>query len=100
MRLAFLFLFLSLCIPNQQGRLRSTDRAVLRRFHHHNPGVQTSINPSGTRNEVPRAKFPPVDFHGHPPALNSASTIQSVVTAMDELNLQVMVQAEEVLEPH
>ena len=44
-------------------------------------------------NRVPRAKFPTVDFHGHPPTLSSASAIQRVITAMDELNLQVMVQA-------
>src|SRR5262250_2127611 len=40
---------------------------------------------------VPRAKFPTVDMHGHPPPLTSAETIASVVTAMDSLNLRVMV---------
>ena len=43
--------------------------------------------------EVPRAKFPAVDFHGHPPNLASPENIEQVVAAMDELNLQVMVQA-------
>jgi len=43
--------------------------------------------------EVPRAKFPAVDLHGHPPTLDDAGTIADVVSAMDELNLQVMVQA-------
>jgi len=43
--------------------------------------------------EVPRAKFPAVDFHGHPPNLASPENIEEVVAAMDELNLQVMVQA-------
>jgi predicted TIM-barrel fold metal-dependent hydrolase len=44
--------------------------------------------------EVPRAKFPVVDFHGHPPSLSSADNIRSVVEAMDRLNIQVMVQAQ------
>ncbi|HWP37933.1 MAG TPA: amidohydrolase family protein [Gemmatimonadales bacterium] len=42
-------------------------------------------------NPVPRAKFPAVDFHGHPPALTSQDVINSVGAAMDSLNLQVMV---------
>jgi predicted TIM-barrel fold metal-dependent hydrolase len=42
---------------------------------------------------VPRAKFPVVDFHGHPPALVSAEAINRVGAAMDALNLQVMVNA-------
>lgn len=43
--------------------------------------------------EVPRAKFPVVDFHGHP-RLNSPEAIEQVVAAMDRLNLQVIVQAQ------
>src|SRR5262245_11073856 len=43
--------------------------------------------------KVPRAKFPAVDFHGHPPRLNSPDAIRNVVAAMDRLNLRVMVQA-------
>jgi predicted TIM-barrel fold metal-dependent hydrolase len=43
--------------------------------------------------EVPRAGFPVVDFHGHPPNLSSREAIEQVVAAMDDLNLQVMVQA-------
>ncbi len=42
---------------------------------------------------VPRAKFPAVDFHGHPPFLGSPDAAREVVAAMDALNLQVMVQA-------
>jgi uncharacterized protein len=42
---------------------------------------------------VPRAKFPVIDLHGHPPRLASAQTIQTVLDAMNNLNLQVMVQA-------
>ena len=42
---------------------------------------------------VPRARFPVVDFHGHPGDLSSPETIERVVAAMDDLNVQVMVQA-------
>jgi predicted TIM-barrel fold metal-dependent hydrolase len=42
---------------------------------------------------VPRAKYPVVDVHGHPPNLTDPSTITAVVAAMDSLNLAVMVQA-------
>ena len=42
---------------------------------------------------VPRAKFPVVDLHGHPPTLDNLEAIEQVVAAMDELNLQVIVQA-------
>jgi predicted TIM-barrel fold metal-dependent hydrolase len=42
---------------------------------------------------VPRAKFPVVDFHGHPPALLSPEAIERVGAAMDTLNLRVMVNA-------
>jgi predicted TIM-barrel fold metal-dependent hydrolase len=42
---------------------------------------------------VPRAKFPVVDIHGHPPPLVSGDVIKTVLAAMDQLNVQVMVQA-------
>jgi uncharacterized protein len=42
---------------------------------------------------VPRAKYPVVDFHGHPPALTSKGVIDTVVAAMDRLNVQVIVNA-------
>lgn len=42
---------------------------------------------------VPRAKFPVVDFHGHPPALVSDEAINPVGSAMDSLNVRVMVNA-------
>lgn len=42
---------------------------------------------------VPRAKFPVVDIHGHPPFLNSAEVIEQVGRAMDQLNIRVMVSA-------
>src|SRR5262245_15275478 len=36
---------------------------------------------------VPKAKFPAIDIHGHPPALTSAESINRVIQAMDALNL-------------
>ena len=42
---------------------------------------------------VPRAKFPVVDFHGHPASLVDNATIEGVGKAMDDLNLRVMVSA-------
>ena len=61
------------------------------------PPSITEYKPRSTlvvpENMVPRAKFPVVDFHGHPPTLDNAETIEQVIAAMDELNLQVMVQA-------
>jgi predicted TIM-barrel fold metal-dependent hydrolase len=42
---------------------------------------------------VPRAKFPVVDIHGHPPALTSDDAIARVAAAMDPINVQVMVNA-------
>ena len=93
-RLAFLFFFLSLCIPNAQSQAQITRR---NRTPQIPPPTILEYKPRSTlivpEHKVPQAKFPAVDFHGHPPALNSPGTIQSVVTAMDELNLQVMVQA-------
>ena len=94
MRLAFLFLCLSLFIPNRQGQAQITRR---NRTPQIPPPTILEYKPQSTlivpEHEVPRAKFPAVDFHGHPPTLNNPGTIQSVVTAMDDLNLQVMVQA-------
>jgi predicted TIM-barrel fold metal-dependent hydrolase len=40
---------------------------------------------------VPRARFPVVDLHGHPPALVGPDVIERVGAAMDSLNLRVMV---------
>jgi predicted TIM-barrel fold metal-dependent hydrolase len=42
---------------------------------------------------VPKAKFPVVDIHGHPPPLVNPQAIQTVLDAMNQLNVQVMVQA-------
>jgi predicted TIM-barrel fold metal-dependent hydrolase len=43
---------------------------------------------------VPRAKFPVVDVHGHPPSPTSAADYDRVVNAMDALNVRVMVYAQ------
>lgn len=42
---------------------------------------------------VPRAKFPAVDLHGHPPRLISPEVVNQVGAKMDSLNLWVMVNA-------
>ena len=42
---------------------------------------------------VPRAKFPVVDIHGHPPLLSGPEVVERVVDSMDPLNLRVMVNA-------
>lgn len=42
--------------------------------------------------KVPRAKFPVVDIHGHPPAFTSPEAVSNVVRLMSPLNIQVMVQ--------
>jgi uncharacterized protein len=41
--------------------------------------------------KVPRAKFPVVDFHGHPPSMDSPDAVNRLGRTMDPLNLQVMV---------
>ncbi len=46
------------------------------------------------RHPVPKAKFPAIDIHGHPPALTSAESISRLVVEMDALNLRVMVSAD------
>jgi predicted TIM-barrel fold metal-dependent hydrolase len=43
---------------------------------------------------VPKARYPAIDIHGHPPSLSSPESIESVVRAMDALNLRVMVSAD------
>lgn len=40
---------------------------------------------------VSRAKFPVIDMHGHPPPLTSPEAVDKVVSAMDLLNLRVMI---------
>jgi predicted TIM-barrel fold metal-dependent hydrolase len=42
---------------------------------------------------VPRAKFPVVDFHGHPPPLSGPDAVNVVGDSMSPLNIQLMVNA-------
>ena len=60
------------------------------------PPSITEYKPKATlvvpEHRVPRAKFPVVDIHGHPPAFSSPGAVQEVVTLMTPLNIQVMVQ--------
>src|SRR3954468_905318 len=57
----------------------------------------TDYKPKSTlvvpQHPVPRAKFPVVDIHGHPPNLTSPAAVDQFVATMDPLNLQVMVNA-------
>jgi uncharacterized protein len=46
-----------------------------------------------TETPVPRAKFPVIDIHGHPPGINSAEGLSRMVAEMDKLNLRVMTSA-------
>jgi predicted TIM-barrel fold metal-dependent hydrolase len=46
-----------------------------------------------TETPVPRAKFPVIDIHGHPPGINSAEGLARMVQEMDKLNLRVMTSA-------
>jgi len=44
---------------------------------------------------VPKAKFPAIDYHGHPMNLTaSAEGLDTLIAAMDSLNLRVMVSAD------
>ena len=60
------------------------------------PPSITEYKPESTlvvpENFVARSKFPSVDFHGHP-RMSDRESIEQVVAAMDELNLQVIVVA-------
>jgi predicted TIM-barrel fold metal-dependent hydrolase len=42
--------------------------------------------------KVPRAKYPVIDIHGHPPSFSSADAVKNVVAQMSPLNIQIMVQ--------
>lgn len=61
------------------------------------PPSITEYKPQSTlvvpEHEVPRARFPVVDIHGHPPTLDNRETIEQVLQEMDRLNIGVMVQA-------
>ncbi|MCC7415640.1 MAG: amidohydrolase family protein [Acidobacteria bacterium] len=43
---------------------------------------------------VPRAKFPAIDFHGHPGNMSNAGNVASVVAALDTLNVRMLIAAD------
>ena len=49
-----------------------------------------------TETKVPRAKFPVIDIHGHPPGVNSPEGLARLVADMDRINLRVMTVASNV----
>lgn len=42
---------------------------------------------------VPRAKFPAIDFHGHPGDISSAEALERLGAAMDSIGVQIMIAA-------
>ncbi len=42
---------------------------------------------------VPKAKFPVIDLHGHPPTLSGPDVVQRVVEAMDPVGVRLMINA-------
>jgi predicted TIM-barrel fold metal-dependent hydrolase len=53
----------------------------------------TLIAPAHT---VPKAKFPAIDYHGHPTQLNSAESLEQLGKALDDINVRVIVAANNV----
>ena len=48
-----------------------------------------------TAHPVPRAKFPAIDFHGHPQdRLSSADALARMASELDQLNVGLMVAAD------
>jgi predicted TIM-barrel fold metal-dependent hydrolase len=43
--------------------------------------------------EVPKARFPAIDFHGHPRAISSAEELATLQTSLDSLNVRLIVAA-------
>ena len=71
----------------RQGRGDRQPEAPLPNIREYKP-ASTLVVP---QHLVPRAKFPVIDMHGHPPPLITPEAVQSVVKAMDPLNLRIMV---------
>jgi uncharacterized protein len=46
--------------------------------------------------KVPRAKFPVIDIHGHPPGVNTPEGLARLIADMDRINLRVMTVASNV----
>jgi predicted TIM-barrel fold metal-dependent hydrolase len=71
----------------RQGRADRQPDAPLPNIREYKP-ASTLVVPA---HFVPRAKFPVIDFHGHPPPLTSPEAVERVVAAMDPLNLRILV---------
>jgi uncharacterized protein len=88
--LALIFLWAMPGSADAQNRRRNREPTVP-------PPTITEYKPRSTlvvpEHPVPRAKYPAVDVHGHPPLLDNPENIQRVLEAMDRLNIGVMVQA-------
>jgi uncharacterized protein len=81
--------------PPQRGQLRP--RPGTGRDPEFPPPSITEYKPKATlvvpEHNVPRAKFPVIDIHGHPPSFTSPDAVKNVVSLMSPLNVQVMVQS-------
>ena len=71
----------------RQGRGDRQPEAPLPTIREYRP-ASTLVVP---QHLVPKAKFPVIDMHGHPPPLTSPDAVESVVNAMDPLNLRIMI---------
>ena len=71
----------------RQGRGDRQPEAPLPNIREYKPAA-TLVVP---QHLVPRAKFPVIDMHGHPPPLTTPEAVDSVVKAMDPLNLRIMI---------
>ena len=60
------------------------------------PPTITDYKPRATlvvpQHNLPRAKFPVVDIHGHPPPFTSADSVKSTIDLVTPLNIRLMVQ--------
>lgn len=99
MRRAFAFALLALVSP---GALRAqAGQAEIRpgvfRAPEFPPPSILDYHPRSTlvvpEHLVPRAKYPVIDLHGHPPTLVLPEVVNGMVASMDSLNLQVMINA-------
>lgn len=99
MRRAFAFALLALVSP---GALRAqAGQAEIRpgvfRTPEFPPPSILDYHPRSTlvvpEHLVPRAKYPVIDLHGHPPTLVLPEVVNGMVASMDSLNLQVMINA-------
>jgi predicted TIM-barrel fold metal-dependent hydrolase len=52
--------------------------------------VSSLVAPAHT---VPKAKYPAIDFHGHPGNINSAAGLATLGAAMDSINVRLMIAA-------